>query len=780
MIEVFPTSRCIREFYKTFLDTNQLAPKAMNIAEFESKCIYIPNKALADEDTRVLLMQEAASFENFKALKIPREFLSFLKNSSYIFRFFEELANEKTSIDALRSADTYAEFDEYLDVLENLLQNYTALLEQNSLYDKITQAKNYELNSDFLLSHEGFLIHLEGFLNNFELELFEKIASLVPLKISLHVNKFNKKMCTLLGSFGFFLEVGFEYILNLSTRQIEKQTKISYKNYEAEVYSFSSRALQCAFVQEKISQFVTQGIEPENIVVILPDESFASMLKEFDVFRNLNFAMGEGFTRALIYQRLEALDKAIKDDEVEHTYRINRLGIEKSVLQLWKSKYRAKLDASEIIELFENLKPKEIKEDESIIFNEELFKFARLLERLGTMELQKALRLFLNRLKERSLDDVKGGKVTVMGLLESRGMSFKGVIVADFTDEFVPKRSKKDIFLSSKVREHAKLPSKKDRENLQRYFYTRAFEGAKKVAISYTQNEQSMASRFLDELGFQKSGEVDERSYARALFEYEKQKPRFDPQSLEGSYDLKAYPLSASKLKTLLTCKRAFYYKYILKSAEAKIPDDEISEADVGNMLHEALRFVLENTKEINADVLMIELRRYLLTQRQDVKWLFHFDIWLERLKSLCENEAKRFEEGFRVYSLETKYKINYKGFELEGYIDRIDTKDNSLSVIDYKSGKIPQTTSKTLEKAVDFQLEFYHLLASDKGEVEGVYYYDLKKGELFAEELLEEKLSLLESILEDLSEPISGFEKCESTQPCTYCPYVKLCGREE
>jgi hypothetical protein len=64
-------------------------------------------------------------------------------------------------------------------------------------------------------------------------------------------------------------------------------------------------------------------------------------------------------------------------------------------------------------------------------------------------------------------------------------------------------------------------------------------------------------------------------------------------------------------------------------------------------------------------------------------------------------------------------------------------------------------------------------------GEVEGVYYYDLKKGELLAEELLEEKLSLLDSLLEDLSEPISGFEKCESTQPCTYCPYVKLCDRE-
>ena len=39
MLEVFATSRAIRSFYDTFLETNTLLPKAMSIAEFEQKII---------------------------------------------------------------------------------------------------------------------------------------------------------------------------------------------------------------------------------------------------------------------------------------------------------------------------------------------------------------------------------------------------------------------------------------------------------------------------------------------------------------------------------------------------------------------------------------------------------------------------------------------------------------------------------------------------------------------------------------------------------------------
>ncbi len=775
MTEIFSTSRCVREFYSHFLDTDGLIPKAMGIAEFESKAILVPSKNMADEDTRVLIMQEASEFKNFSELKIEREFLSFIKNSVYLFRFFEELALEDVRIEELELADTYAQFEEHLSILKELLQNYKTLLSQKNLYDKITLPEVYEINEEFLKSNDSFLLHLEGFLNKFELKLFMEVAKITEFKISLHVTKYNQKMIEILEELDISLHVEHSYIINLSTNSIEQTHKLEKKEIDCDVRSFSSRTLQSSFVYEKIEEFVSSGIEPKSIAVIVPDESFAIMLKAFDSFKNLNFAMGESFRHNALFKKLDAVDKFIRVKEEESRYRVNRLCIEKSTLDEFQKQWRKSLHVDEVVRLLRVFCDEEKKDE---IYEEELFKFQNLLKNLGKIELQKAIKLFLNRLSKRSKDDVMGGKVTVMGALESRGMSYEGVIIVDFSDEFVPKRSQKDMFLSSSIRTHAKLPNRSDRENLQRYFYYSLIRGAKKVAISYTKNDQSMGSRFLDELGLSAKVTSDEVSYFKPLFTCSTLPPRYDPSKVEGSYDVKAGTLSASKLKTILTCKRQFYYRYMLKSKEAEVPNSEVTVADMGNILHKALHYVLQNMRVVDEDNLMIELRRFLLNEKEGLIWQFHADTWLEYLREFASLEAKRYNDGYRVYALEESLHVDYRGFKLEGQIDRIDIKDDRLSVIDYKSGKIPKSTTRTLNKENTFQLEFYYLLANQDKEVESLSYYDLKNAELIEESLFDEKMVKLDEILKELETPLTEFEKCESNAPCQYCAFVKLCDR--
>ena len=50
------------------------------------------------------------------------------------------------------------------------------------------------------------------------------------------------------------------------------------------------------------------------------------------------------------------------------------------------------------------------------------------------------------------MDDVRGGKVTVMGVLETRGVRFEAVVIVDFNEGVVPATSSKDQFLNSQVR----------------------------------------------------------------------------------------------------------------------------------------------------------------------------------------------------------------------------------------------------------------------------------------------------------------------------------------
>ena len=780
MLEVFATSRAVRSFYNTFLDANTLLPKAITIAELEQKAVLVPHHSLVDDDMRVLLMQEASRFTKFELLYIEREFFTFLKNSSYLFRFFEELSHEKVALDALQSADTYEHYAEHLEVLQTLLKHYKALLSKHALYDRITLPECYELNEPYVRALGAVRIHLEGFLSRYEVELLTKIATLIPLHVKVTISAYNQKMATLFSELGIFLEQNKSYEINLSTQEILHVTPQSLPVQAIQAYGFSSRLAQIGYVQSAIAQFVEEGLSPEEIAVILPDERFAEVLRPFDTWHNLNFAMGISLKQSQFYQGLSAIEKAMRNDEIEDHLRLARLKIEPEIMVTCKEIWHQKVSPETAMNFFEKLLAFDVKEQKNPLFQEAFFAFTHFLKHAPALRFEQVTKLLLNRLAVLTQDDVRGGKVTVLGVLETRGVAYKGVIVLDFNDEFVPKRSQKDLFLSSAVRAHAGLPTKRDRENLQRYYYHQLFSRAEKIAIAYVKNETSMPSRFLDELGFNTSLMADEKALQPFLFELNASKTLYDQPFIDAPYDLKAFPLSATKLKTLLTCKRQFYFRYLQKLKEAKMPSAQIDEQVIGLTLHKVLEDAICDEVLLDEKSLYTTLETLLKENNHHEVWGYFVDVWLQKLKPLMCNEIARYEEGFRVFKKEFVHAVPYGEFMLEGQIDRIDQKGDELFVIDYKSGKVPTTTERSLESTTDFQLVFYDHIASALGKVGGVYYYDLKEGVLVPENFMEEKKALLHVKLSELSKPINGYELCDEIKHCRLCPYVQLCGREE
>ena len=780
MLEVFATSRAVRSFYDTFIDLNTLLPKAITIAELEQKALLVPHRSLVDDDMRVLLMQEASRFTKFELLYIEREFFTFLKNSSYLFRFFEELSHEKVALEVLLSADTYEHYAEHLEVLQTLLKHYKALLAKQGLYDRITLPECYEINEPYICSLGAVRIHLEGFLSRFEVELLTKMAVLIPLHVHISISAYNQKMVALFAELGMTLKENHTYEINLSTQEILDIKTQSSINQDIYAYGFSSRIAQIGYVQSAIAQFVEEGLSPEEIVVILPDEKFAEVLRSFDIWHNLNFAMGISLKLSHFYKKLSALEKAMRNDEIEDRLRLERLKIDPEIVLTCKEIWHQKVSAESAMNFFEKLLLLDEKEHQNSLFKEAFFAFTHFLKYAPALRFEQVSKLFLNRLSALSQDDVRGGKVTVLGVLETRGVAYKGVIVLDFNDEFVPKRSQKDLFLSSAVRAHAGLPTKKDRENLQRYYYHQLFSKAQKIAIAYVKNETSMPSRFLDELGFSSTVMADEKALQPLLFALNEAKNLYDMPFIDAPYDLKQFPLSATKLKILLTCKRQFYFRYIAKLKEAKMPSTKIDEQTIGIALHKVLEEAMNDETRLDEKRLYTTIETLLKEQNRHEVWGYFVDIWLQKLHSFIRNEVDRLDEGFLVFKKEFSHTVPYEGFMLEGQIDRIDQKEDALFVIDYKSGKVPTTSERTLDSTVDFQLVFYTLIASSLGEVQGVYYYDLKEGTLIPEAFLEEKKELLQAKLQAFAKPINGYELCDEIKHCRLCPYVLLCGRED
>ncbi|WP_200762776.1 PD-(D/E)XK nuclease family protein [Nitrosophilus alvini] len=777
---IFPTVRAIRqERARLQAKGNVFLPKMVTIDEFIKRSVIVPGKKAVDEDTRVILLGRAADFDDFKKLKIERDFFKFLKNSDFFFRFFEELSVEKVDISSLYITDIYAEYSEHLDILQELKRRYEKLLEEYSFFDRFQIPSLYRLNRNFIGQIEYVKLYLEGFATNFELELFDSISKERDFFINYTANGFNEKMSQKLEKLGFgTLEVGFSYSLDLTNKEILEKKALNLPK-PAEAVSFKNRISQTGFVKKKIYDFVKSGIKPEDIAVILPDENFKEYLYLFDLPRNLNFAMGFDYSSTSTYKKLTLLLEYINDRESIK----NQTEIEKESLSeiaenfLQISSKRTGFD--EFRKVVEAAVESEAEERE--IFEDEIEKFKILFGVMKEYTFAKKLRIFLNRLQKRSIDDVQGGKITVMGLLESRGCSFEGVIIPDFNEGIVPKPSEKDIFLDSKVRRSANLPTRNDRENLQKYYYYELFRKAKKCAVCYVKNDIDSPSRLIEEFGFFEKKSYAEKEIAGTLFSVNTPKKRTNKE-IKLYYDFKKEKISATKLKDLLECKRRFYYKYIKNLKSAEMPTKAVAENEVGNILHEALKNVY---RKKDAYFSVAELKKEFetemkkLTDKSNMYMRFLTDIWTKKIEPFCENEIKRFEAGYRVFKTEQYLTASFEGFVLEGKIDRIDSKSGRFYVIDYKSGNIKLPAKYEEEKVVDFQLEFYYLLSLGYGEIEKVCYYDLKDGKLKEEKFFGEKMGLLKETLKSLEKGEVDFSMTQDFKNCRYCPYKIVCGRD-
>ena len=127
----------------------------------------LEGKRQVDGLQRILFLREAAKFESFKTLNVDMDLVRFFTRSDAIFKFFEELAAEKVDFERLREADAYAEFDRHLNILEELLGNYHALLQSKGLSDKAFLPSEYALNVGFLQNYQNIELHLEGYLSRY-------------------------------------------------------------------------------------------------------------------------------------------------------------------------------------------------------------------------------------------------------------------------------------------------------------------------------------------------------------------------------------------------------------------------------------------------------------------------------------------------------------------------------------------------------------------------------------------------------------------------------------
>lgn len=357
----------------------------------------------------------------------------------------------------------------------------------------------------------------------------------------------------------------------------------------------------------------------------------------------------------------------------------------------------------------------------------------------------------------------------VMGVLESRNLDFKRVIICNMNEGSFPPSTSLDSMVPFNLRRAFGLPVQEQNDAIYAYTFLRLLQGAEEVHLLYTtesdEGKVGEKSRYIQQLELESKLQVTEETvfvpvdlqpvYPITIL---KNKQTMDILSkyLVGEEKEKQDRLSPSAINVWLDCRLKFYFKYVALLQEREDVQEKIDPAVFGNLAHYSLEFLYQGFKQrkgrvilekadfaelknnwIDPAVQMAIKKHYSLPDKETMELTGHLIIacdviqrYIRQLLEVDESYAP-FEiislEGSRDYKANLTVKLPQGDLTvgLKGIIDRVDRKGNSIRLVDYKSGAdkkefadIPSLfdrNNKTRNKAA-MQTMMYGLLFQQSG----------------------------------------------------------------
>lgn len=744
-------------------------------------------------------------------LVFEKSFLGYLEGSDFLLYLFNEIKQHNIKFSDIPNSDIYADFTEHLAIIEEIFTRFESVLQKERFFS-VPQKDEIVIISEFIRSFDRIEIFVDGFLNPLESYILEQIALFTPLYIHLKLDRYNALHFPYIAKMlePSSLESGFSYTIEVRARGIQsreiqmgeiqagakdfltKKSSIAKSNTQdfaekiahdsvqsptsqnltsqslacqnlapknlickiiqksplaslpsIEAFGFELRIGQCAFVLEKVRELLASGVDGEQIAIITPSSDIVEFFELLDEARNLNYAMGK--EQFGVFDKLESLLYAghQKTNPSENNTILdtkNSTNISQQNTNL--STLESILDSSGI---YADTSPNIANSIQEI-----LLQYAQIASYINALEWQEVVEVFLEDLHSLRENDTSGGKVRVIEVLETRGLSFEYVFVLDCNDDFILKVKDSDMFLNTFMRSKLGMPTLKDREQLQKHYYYSLFLHTRKaVYLSHTQNDETTRASLLDELNI-KSQNGDEL-YALfpsqslpAFVDEEVILPREDllGKNLSKKEDfrifgsLDGFRFSPTSLWTFSQCKRKFYFKYLLK---IKPQDEENLSMEIGTNLHNALCLVFGKYKNTPLSLEVLEkikqefearlgegfdetaqsTQEYKITMQER----FAYKINALEMRGFWDSEASRIQDSQEILSqgagknalrvldcereLESSLLHNGKRFLLKGRIDRLDMDaQGRIWILDYKYSR-----DKVDKAYYNFQLAFYKLL---------------------------------------------------------------------
>ena len=510
--------------------------------------------------------------------------------------------------------------------------------------------------------------------------------------------------------------------------------------------------------------------------------------------------------------------------------------------------------------LYRNEPEEEGKDIFGQLYRESLFKsytlVNRLLNLLETGELEGVrtgtLKRLMNRLLTAANIPFHGEPaigMQVMGVLETRNLDFKNLIVLSLNEGQLPKAGGESSFIPYNLRKAFGMTTIEHKNAVYAYYFYRLMQRAENVTLMYNTSTDGLnrgeMSRFVLQFLVEWPHEI-RREYLEAgqspqaerTIRVEKTEEMVE--RMCQRYNVEKHPkafFSPSALNTYLDCRLRFYYRYV---AGLKLPEEvtaEIDSALFGTIFHRSAELVYTELTEHGKEIRKEDLERLL---KNEVKLQGYVDrAFKEEFFHVPEEEQPEYNGTQLIHARVIasylrqllRNDLNYAPFSMEGMeqevkevmeidtpagklkiqiggtIDRMDSKDDTLRIVDYKTGGAPKTPENIAQlftpaegrpnyifqtflyaailcrkqaKKVAPALLYIHRAAQDtyspviemgaarqpKQPVNNFSFYE------------DEFRERLQQLLEEIFSLHTPFDQTEQTRQCEYCDFRRLCRR--
>ena len=398
--------------------------------------------------------------------------------------------------------------------------------------------------------------------------------------------------------------------------------------------------------------------------------------------------------------------------------------------------------------------------------------------------------------------------VQIIGLLESRALDFRTVIFAGFNEEFIPRKSSAESFITQPIRSYFGLRTKGEQESVSAHHVYRLLHRSKEVHFLYTASDEDEPSRFLLQLQAAYPQRFAMHAYSFATAWHPPSNPKIKRNAEIESQLQKwlARGISPSALNKFISCPLDFYYRYLANLPEDRSDPTDWDNSRVGSILHQRLETYFKSAllKELTLAQLDFWLAEAQKKEKQPILEAgldYVYELQARKFVSLFlqkERQNLLQHAGADVVlalekPLQASVQTNLGTATFRGIADRIGTLNSVPYIFDYKTGKVQQrdvmidevqevfSIDKPKPKALQLML-YAWMQFKETGVVHKAalcalfnanqYVLELKvaQGELKEEHLSEFELHLKEFLNQHILSHSVGFEHRHKAKHCVYC----------